>query len=91
MLNYKFLKNRKAQIGETISWIIATIIIIGILIVFIYISILISKTKIIQTLSIQFDIADKTELLNQKTSFSHQLAGNLNKEIIDNILEENNR
>ncbi|MCL5018223.1 MAG: hypothetical protein M1416_00440 [Candidatus Pacearchaeota archaeon] len=82
--------DKKGQIGETVSWIIATIIIIGILIVFIYISILISKTKIIQTLSIQFDVAEKTESLNQKTSFSHQLAGNLNKEIIDNILEEAN-
>ncbi len=85
------LKFNKGQIGATISWVIATVIIIGILIIFIYLSILISKTKIIQTINLQFDVVGKSELLAQKTSFSHQLSGNLNKEIIDKILEEQNR
>ena len=82
---------RKGQVGETVSWIIATVVIIGILILFIYISILVSKTKAIGLLNLQSDVADKPELLMQKTSFSHQIAGNLNKEIIDKILEEENK
>ncbi|MDD5012159.1 MAG: hypothetical protein PHQ66_00725 [Candidatus Nanoarchaeia archaeon] len=95
MSKYKFLKNhkirdKKAQVGETVSWIVATVIVLGIMIFFIYVSILISKTKMIQTLNLQSDVADKPELLMYKTSLSHQLAGNLNKEIIDNILKEEN-
>lgn len=88
MLKYK--KTNRGQVGETISWVIATVVIIGILILFIYISILISKTKAIGLLNLQSDVAEKPEVLMQKTSFSHQLAGNLNKEIIDNILNEEN-
>ncbi len=89
MSKYKILK--KGQVGETISWIVATVVIVGILIFFIYISILISKTKAIGLLNLQSDIAEKPEVLMQKTSFSHQIAGNRNKEIIDNILKEENK
>ena len=82
--------NKKGQVGETVSWIIATIVVIGIVVFFIYVSILISKTKIIQTLSLQSDVAEKPELLLHKTALSHQLTGNLNKEFIDNLLKSQN-
>lgn len=85
------LFSKKGQVGQTVSWIIATVVIIVILIAFIYISVLVSKTKAIGLLGMQSDVAEKPELLIQKTSFSHQLAGDKDKELIDTILNEANK
>ena len=82
-------KNRKGQVGVTISWVIATIVIIGVLIIFIYISILMSKVKMINIGNLEIYCSEKkTELLAEKTSLAHQLANNRNKELIDNLLRE---
>ncbi len=83
------LRNKKGQIGETISWVIATLVIIGILIIFVYISVLMSKVKQLEDTELTSDSGEKIELLTEKTSFAHQLAGDRNKEFIDNILVEN--
>jgi Na+-transporting methylmalonyl-CoA/oxaloacetate decarboxylase gamma subunit len=83
-------KNKRGQVGETISWVIATIVIIGVLLIFIYISTLMSKVKQISEIELSVSGSDiKTELLTEKTSLAHQLANNRNKEVIDNILAEN--
>ena len=39
------MRNKKAQVGESVTWIIATIVIIATLLIFIYISVALSKTK----------------------------------------------
>ena len=84
------LYNKKAQVGVTISWVIATIVIIGVLIIFIYISILMSKVKMINIGNLEIPGSEKKiELLTEKTSLAHQLAGNRNQPMIDNILREN--
>jgi len=80
---------KKGQVGETVSWIIATIIIIGILLIFIWISFLMSKVKIVKVGDVETDIKE-SNLLKEKTSFAHQIAGYRDKEIIDNILKEQN-
>jgi hypothetical protein len=42
----KILKcNKRAQIGETITWVVATLIIVAILVIFVVISIALGKTK----------------------------------------------
>ena len=38
-------KNKKAQVGETLTWIVATLVIIGTLLIFIYGSITLAKLK----------------------------------------------
>jgi hypothetical protein len=38
-------KNKKAQVGETLTWIVATLVIIGTLLIFIYFSIALAKAK----------------------------------------------
>lgn len=43
------LSNKKAQIGETITWVVATLIIIFILVSSVYIAILLGKTKSIES------------------------------------------
>jgi len=80
---------KKGQVGETTSWIVATIVIIGILIIFVYISILMSKVKTINIGELQISDSGKgTGILAEKNSLAHQLANNKNKEMIDNILKE---
>ncbi len=86
MLRY----NRSGQVGETASWLIATLIIIGILIIFIYISVLMAKVKVIGIGNLESDLRKESQVLMMKTSLSHELANDKNKEIIDNILKENN-
>jgi hypothetical protein len=84
MLNF----NKKGQTGETISWIIATIVIIGILILFIYLSTLLAKVKTIDVGNLRTDLSKNSLVLAEKTSIAHQLAGDKNKEVIDQIISE---
>jgi hypothetical protein len=93
MLRYKnLLKNKEGQIGETTTWIIATLVIIGILLIFIYVSFIMSKIKMIDLSQIKLPGTESRQtggdFLSQKTSFAHQLAGNKNKEAIDKALEK---
>ncbi len=85
------LKSKKAQVGETTAWIIATLIIIGILIIFIYISVLMAKVKVINVGNLKSDLGKESQVLSMKTTLSHVLVNNKNKEIIDNILKENEK
>lgn len=90
MLNYRKI-GKRAQVGETITWIVATLIIIGILLIFIWISILMSKVKVIGIGNLKTDLTKESVSLNVKTSLAHQIANNKNKEIIDNILKEDDK
>ncbi len=57
MLMYK---NKRAQTAETMTWVVATIIIIVLLIAFIYISSLIAGAKGIERFAKSIKINDKT-------------------------------
>lgn len=81
------LKNRGA-IGETITWTVATIIIIGALIIFLVLSSLLAKVKLINLREVKSDVEGESPVLAMKTSISHDIADEKNKEQIDNILEE---
>jgi hypothetical protein len=81
------LKSKKAQAGETVSWIIATLVIIGILIIFIYASVLMSKVKVINLQGVQSDLTDKSKVLEEKTHLSNVILNNQDKEMIDNLLK----
>jgi len=85
MLKYK--KSKKAQVGETVSWVIATLIIVGILIIFLFVSVLMSKAKFVRIGNVETDLKE-SNLLKEKTSFAYQLTNYKNKDIIENILKE---
>jgi hypothetical protein len=88
-MNSAIRKNKKkAQIGETLTWIVATLIIIVILFVFIFASVLMSKVKIIKMGDVETDLKE-SNLLEKKTSFAHQIVNHKNEEIIIKILKEN--
>ncbi|MCX6747046.1 MAG: hypothetical protein NTU63_02830 [Candidatus Pacearchaeota archaeon] len=83
-------KSKKAAVGATMSWIIATLVIIGILLIFIYVSILLSKTKAINIGNLKTD-SKEYNTLELKTLFAHQLANNKNKGLIDDAIKEQNK
>ena len=88
MLN-KFY-NKKGQISDVMTWIIATIIILVILIAFIYISALVGqKTKIIKVEDLQFRLGKGFDFLGAKTDLAYGLASDSDKAIIDEWRKNN--
>jgi len=79
MLNYK--RNKRAQVGETLTWIVATIIIIVVLLVFIYASIALGKTKSVHKIKISAE-ESSVDWINIKTNIAYSL-NNQNKIKID--------
>ena len=74
-----FPKNRKGQIGETITWIVATLVLIAILIIFIFASVALSKVKTLKT-DIKANAADSADLINAKTQVAYSISSvNKNK------------
>ena len=100
MLNHKIIKNKKGQIGETLTWIFSTIIIIVVLILLTYLTGLVSNARSLtvnlpSTISNIFYPGVKADfggsvVLEEKTELSHKLANNKNKGFIDKILGEEN-
>jgi len=69
------LDNRRAQVGESITWVVATIILIIILIVFIYASIALAKTKSLK-LDSKADSEDSLDWINSKTQIAYSINEN---------------
>lgn len=82
------LSNKKAQVGETMTWVVATIVIIVILILTIYVALILAKTKAIEIGDLK--VKEGEDILNVKTSLAHELANNKNKAAINRWLEEEN-
>lgn len=85
-------RNKKAQIGETLTWVVATLIIIFILIVFIYASVLMSKVKAInpKRLSIKFtETESEINWIEVKTIFAYSI-NDENKNKIELWIKEAN-
>ncbi|MGY4884679.1 MAG: hypothetical protein ACP5NZ_03840 [Nanobdellota archaeon] len=66
------LKYKKAQVGETVTWIIATLILIVILIVFIFISSTLAKTKSLKV-NLKADSEEKYDWINSKTDIAYSV------------------
>ena len=64
--------NKKAQIGETMTWIIATIVIVVILIVSIYVTSLLAQTR--KVIPYQ-DFERENDLIMEKSLFAYFLSG----------------
>ncbi len=67
------LENKKAQVGETITWIIATIILIGILIVFLFISVSLSKLKSFKA-DIKVNSEESVDWIELKTEMAYSIS-----------------
>lgn len=84
--------NKRAQTGETITWIVATIIIVVLLIFFIYISSLYGKAKKIGSSSTEIfstEYFQTQDLILEKSLFVYFSLDDLDKkEIVYNYLKE---
>ncbi len=89
MSRFNLIKNKRGDISKTITWIVATVLIVGVLILFIYISSVMSNIKVVKVGEINSDIGKESLVLSVKTSLAFN-RNNTNKEIIENILEEKN-
>jgi biopolymer transport protein ExbD len=74
--------NKRGQVGESITWVVATIILIIMLIIFIYASIALSKTKYLKP-TIKTNSEDSFNWINSKT----QIAYSINKDNKNKINE----
>lgn len=79
--------NKKAQIGEAMAWIVATIVIIVILLIFIYVSSILAKAK---NISFSGDSEKgRLDIIKVKNSLSYSL-NDENREKIELWLNEKN-
>ena len=96
------LKNKSAQIGETMTWLVATIVIVVILILSVYAALILAKVKHIgiRELEVEEDegfyagvgfikVNNAGKILDTKTSIAQTINEN-NKAIINDWLEEEN-
>jgi len=78
--------NRRGQIGETTTWIVATLIIVVVLLIFIYASSALSKLKIV---SYKEPDEKDVDWVNEKTSFALERNNQDSNKINSWINEEN--
>lgn len=75
MLNYKsvLLKNKKGQISDAITWVVATLIIIFLVVSSIYISSLMGKSKAVEKKKV-IDLGDDSvDWVQEKTEFAYSI------------------
>jgi predicted PurR-regulated permease PerM len=68
-------KDKKGQVGETITWVIATIILIVILLVFIFASIALSKLKSLN-MTLKDSSENSVDWINSKTQMAYSINSN---------------
>jgi len=82
--------NKKSQVSEIMTWVVATIIILSLLLVFVYASSLLAqKTKIIKAKDLRIDFEKEVDLLETKNLIAYDLASENEGQIIRNWEEEN--
>lgn len=73
------LNNRKGQVGESITWIVATIVLIVLLIIFIYASVILSEFKSLKTNTKKTSV-DSIDWIDSKTQMAYSVSSsNKNK------------
>ncbi|MFA5953656.1 MAG: hypothetical protein WC812_03620 [Candidatus Pacearchaeota archaeon] len=88
MLNYK--KNKTAQVGDTISWIIATVVILVVLFLFVFATSLLSEGKTLITAKqgvFSDEISSHGNLILMKSIYVYSSIGNptIKNEIYNNL------
>jgi len=85
--NAFFPKNRRAQIAETMTWVVATIIIVVALLGFVYTASLLAKTKVPTFKDLKIEIEKEEDWISKKTDFAFSL-NDENREMIEQWIKE---
>jgi len=80
--------NKKAQVGESITWVVATIIVIVLLLIFIYASILLSKTKSLESGKENSEYS--FDWINSKTQIAYSI-NDKNKDKIEDWISQSKK
>lgn len=83
---YRKILDKRGAIGETITWTAATLIILGILVIFLVLSSLLANLKVVNSYNVKSDVGD-SPVLEVKTSIAQDINSE-NKEKIDETLKE---
>ena len=81
------MTNKRAQIGETISWVVATILLVVVLIIFIYASVALSEVKNIKSGSKE-NSEDSADWVNSKTEIAYSINADNKNKIAEWIMQE---
>jgi hypothetical protein len=82
--------NKKAQISEIMTWVVATLVILSILIIFIYASSLLAqKTKVIKAKDLKIDLGKEVDWIETKNSITYGFASQSERNIIESWEEQN--
>jgi hypothetical protein len=79
--------NKKAEVGEILTWVVVTPFVLAVLILFILSSSLLFKIKSVNIGDVQTDILEESPVLTVKTNLAYEITGEKNKDIIEDILE----
>jgi len=83
--------NKKAQISDTLTWIVATIVIIVIIVIFIYFTSALAKAKTIEAKTKAISLSDgssqEVNWLKEKTSLAYKI-NKQNKDFIEGWINE---
>jgi hypothetical protein len=73
------MTNKRGQVGETITWVVATIFLIAILLLFIYSAIAMAKAKSLKV-DIKLSSGSSVDWVNSKTQMAYSISSaNKNK------------
>jgi len=82
MSNYNFLiRNKGGQVSDALTWVVATMIIIFVLISAIYISSLLGKTKVVDKTKIGISGDDSTDWILEKSKIAYSIDNSHRSEI----------
>jgi predicted Holliday junction resolvase-like endonuclease len=81
------LENKRGQVGETITWVISTIILIVILIVFVFASVELSKVKSLKV-NLKANSEESADWINSKTQMAYSISSTNRNRISSWISEE---
>lgn len=89
MLNNR--KNKRAQIGEAMTWVTATIIIVVLLTIFIYASIALAKTKNISLSDSKISLSKDKDIVFAKSLFAYEKTSEEKKVLVKEWIEKNEK
>ncbi len=77
-----FRKNKKAQVSDALTWVVATLVIIFLIVSSIYVSSLMGKSKTVEKQKIVISEEDSIDWIQEKTEFAFGINAN-NKDKIE--------
>ena len=85
--NFNLKKNKKAQVSDALTWVVATLVIVFLIVSSIYISSLMGKSKSVEKQKISIPEENPINWISEKTEFAYGINEN-NKNKIEVWISE---